>query len=121
MVYFEVELMAITSYEKQINGSHQIDISRESILRPLQKYDIQEAHVNRGVRYDYSARYCDTSIDSYYRSREHSTVEITFDRAGLEKLSVDLYKMQEEEWLRKNNPSLQKAWEHYQTVLGLVK
>jgi hypothetical protein len=29
--------------------------------------------------------------------------------------------MQEEEWLRKNNPSLQKAWEHYQTVLGLVK
>lgn len=121
MVYTEVELMAITSYEKQINGSHQIDISRESILRPLQKYDIQEAHVNRGVRYDYSARYCDTSIDSYYRPREHSTVEITFDRAGLEKLSVDLYKMQEEEWLRKNNPSLQKAWEHYQTVLGLVK
>jgi hypothetical protein len=125
MVYFEVELMAITSYEKQINGSHQIDISRESILRPLQKYDIREAHVNRGVRgvrYDYSvAGYRDTSINSYYRSREHSTVEITFDRAGLEKLSVDLYKMQEEEWLRKNNPSLQKAWEHYQTVLGLVK
>ena len=44
--------MAITSYEKQINGSHQIDISRESILRPLQKYDIREAHVNE--EYDMS-------------------------------------------------------------------
>jgi hypothetical protein len=107
MVYLEVELMAST---RSCN-----DISKERIFRPLQKYDIIEAHINRRVPFDYG------SVNSYYRPREHSTVEITFDQEGLEKLSVDLYKIQEEEWLRKNNPSLQKAWEHYQTVLGLVK
>lgn len=119
--------MAITNYyDRRNTNSQQVDI-RDRYFRPLHKYSIREAHLNREVhlRYDdpyyYSgAGYRDTSISSY-GTREHNTYEITFDQLGLDKLTSDLSKIEEEEWLRKNNPSLQKAWEHYQTVLGLVK
>ena len=114
MVYFEVELMTMATYNSYGNSnSQQVDI-RNSYFRPLHKYGIIEAHYIREVRLRYYS-------SAEYRTREHNTFEIKFDQTGLDKLSLDLYKIEEEEWLRKNNPSLQAAWEHYQTVLGLVK
>lgn len=118
MVYFEVGLMTMATYNSYKNSnSQQVDI-RNSYFRPLHKYGIREAHYIREVRYDDPIWYYSSAE---YRTREHNTFEIKFDQTGLEKLSLDLYKIEEEEWLRKNNPSLQAAWEHYQTVLGLVK
>jgi hypothetical protein len=120
MVFIEVGLMAITNYDynkrprpRQVT-SQQFDTGHR-YFRPLHKYGIRDAHLNREVqRYDYSAA---GSISP----RGYGTYEIEFEEAGLDKLTTDLYKIEEEERLRKYNPSLQAAWDHYQTVLGLVK
>lgn len=115
--------MAITGYEKHMS-SQQVDI-RDKYFRPLHKYGLKEAHVSRELRYDdpyYSLRYNDTSNNEYYfKPEEYYTYEITLDQRGFDEMVSDLDRIDYEEWLRKNNPSLQKAWEHYQTVLGLVK
>jgi len=126
MVYLEVGLMAITNYyDRRNTNSQQVDI-RDRYFRPLLKYGIREAHCSRELRYDdptwyYSRGYVDSSINDFYRPKENTAFEIKLDKEGLEAMMYDLDRIDHEEWLRKNNPSLQAAWDHYQTVLGLVK
>lgn len=126
MVYFEVGLMTMATYNSYGNSNYQqVDI-RDRRFRPLFKYGLKEAHVSRKLRYDdpyYSSfRYNNTSIsEDFYRPGEYYTYEITLDQRGFDEMVRDLDRIDYEEWLRSRNPSLQKAWEHYQTVLGLVK
>lgn len=125
MVYFEVGLMTMATYNSYKNSnSQQVDI-RDRRVRPLRKYGLKEAHVSRELRYDrnyYFTRPNKGMIDhDLYRPDEYYIYEITMDQKGFDEMVSDLDRVDYEEWLRKNNPSLQKAWEHYQTVLGLVK
>jgi hypothetical protein len=120
MVYVEVELMA-RSYTSQV------DI-RDTYFSPLYKYGLREVHYNAEMRYadPYWVDYSNNSI--MRRPEEHGTFDITIDRKGLEAIMSQLERNESEskrceyeKWLREQNPSLQAAWEHYQTVLGLVK
>lgn len=97
--------------------SQQCDI-RDRSLNPLYKYGLREARVHTEVRYEPHYGYgCKTRYDPY----ECYTCEITLDQKGFSELVGDLERIEHEEWLRKNNPSLQAAWDHYQTILNLVK
>jgi hypothetical protein len=110
--------MAINNYDHRRSISQPVDV-RDRYFRTLQKYRVRSANYTRYDEPFYSRNY--DNISSYYRPTDHCTFEIILDEQGLKDMVDDLDRIEHEEWLRKNNPSLQKAWEHYQTVLGLVK
>lgn len=127
MVHVEVGIITMATYNSysNSNSSQQVDI-RDKYFRPLHKYGLKEAHMSRELGYDspyYSCfRYIDTSNSEYYlKPKEYYTYEITLDQRGFDEMVSDLDRIDYEEWLRKNNPGLQAAWEHYQTILNLVK
>ena len=128
MVHVEVGIITMATYLNSYsnsNSSQQVDI-RDKYFRPLHKYGLKEAHMSRELAYDspyyYGFRNIDTGNNEYYlKPKEYYTYEITLDQRGFDEMVSDLDRIDYEEWLRKNNPSLQAAWEHYQTILNLVK
>ena len=102
------------------NQSRPID-ARHGYFGPLRKYTILSAEYTEENRVPYSCRsyYASCYPDSFTTSQE--TFEIKFERRGLERLLDKLDTSEREELLRQQNPALQKAREHYQTISGLVK
>lgn len=94
--------------------SRSVDI-RHGYFGPLIKYNIVSAEYTQRPYYD--------RMDAYrysYPSSEES-FQIEFEKRGLEKLLGKLDALEREEYLRKEYPALQNAWEQYQLVLELMK
>lgn len=127
--YDDYNIMAITNYDYNKRpsrwpvSSHQVD-TRNQYFAPLRHYDILNAEytaeLTRRQHSDYLTTLRPNDPASDY-SQPYETVEIKFVKRGLEKLLTELDIAEKEKYLRKQNPALQAAWDHYQTVLGLVK
>lgn len=101
-------------------NNYSVDI-RDRIIAPLRRYDIRKVYRTSEMRYEYTHSRLGSSDNIRCPPQEESIFEINISERGLRKMSSDLDEIQHEEWLRKNNPSLQQAWDHYQTVLALCK
>jgi hypothetical protein len=99
--------MAMIDYNKK---SKSVDV-RHGYFDPLRKYNIL------------SAEYTQQLHSRYYRHSPPSeeSFQIEFEKQGLEKLLGKLDALEREEYLRKQYPALQNAWEQYQLVLELMK
>jgi hypothetical protein len=110
--------MAMSDYQNYYNKKSQSVDIRHGFFGPLRKYNIISAEYTQG-----SPGYHYDRIDGYrysYPSSEES-FQIEFEKQGLEKLLGKLDALEREEYLRKQYPALQKAWEQYQLVLELMK
>jgi FMN phosphatase YigB (HAD superfamily) len=106
--------MAMSDYYKK---SQSVDI-RHRYLDPLRKYNILSAEYTQRE----NPRYYYDRIDGYrYSHPSEESFQIEFEKQGLEKLLGKLDALEREEYLRKEYPALQNAWEQYQLVLELMK
>jgi len=111
MVFVEVGMI---DYNKK---SKSVDV-RHGYFDPLRKYNILSAEYTQQLH----SRYYYDRIDGYRHSPpSEESFQIEFEKQGLEKLLGKLDALEREEYLRKQYPALQNAWEQYQLVLELMK